>query len=110
MKVAGAPGHRDRFRSGRINDEPKYLQMIRSFKDKGLRGHLGGKLSKNWVYQNWGPFVTEPRAVATGLLSRLTSSTMKGPVATARGSVTISCSWHGRPSSRAEHYYRRYGD
>src|SRR5437870_821425 len=23
---------------------------------------------------------------------------MKGPVATARGSVTISCSWHGRPS------------
>jgi len=46
MKVAGAPGHRDRFRSGKINDEPKYLQMIRSFKDKGLRGHLGGKIKQ----------------------------------------------------------------
>src|SRR5205814_3314818 len=97
--------------SGKINDEPKCLQMIRSFKDKGLPGHLGGKIKQELVLQNWGPFVTEPRADrgpqagsplgvvdATGLWSRLTSSTMKGPVATARGSVTISCSWHGRPS------------
>ena len=49
MKVAGAPGHRDRFRSGKINDEPKYLQMIRSFKDKGLPGHLGGKIKQELV-------------------------------------------------------------
>jgi len=77
---------------------------------KACVGIWAVKLSKNWVYQNWGPFVTEPRAVATGLLSRLTSSTMKGPVATARGSVTISCSWHGQPSSRTAHNDSRYGD
>src|SRR5436853_3530603 len=109
MKVAGAPGHRDRFRR-RINDEPNYLQMIRSFKDKGLREHLGGKIKQELGLSKLGTIRYRTASGSDRPVVSLTSSTMKGPVATARGSVTISCSWHGQPSSRAPHNDSRYGD
>src|SRR2546422_297603 len=64
--------------------QPGYL-----FKAKFLGESLGGRNERNGAELRPQLCVTEPRAVATGLLYHLRSPLRHEPVATARGSVTM---------------------